>query len=1326
MACAAVGDTGSTWDAAWGAAGLANAPDATAAQYQADVTASGVTALVQPPGQPAPYDFGTYTAITLVGGGNSMAQIIGGASATDANTTGSVQRNSWIAAESGEYMLLVGGNFADNWNAGVPFNFTGDSHILVNGANVGNVIGGNYKDGLSASFTGNSYISVMSGNVRGAIVGAGVVTHNRDVQFAGDTHVFVYVPLADNSGPAVNLLPANAVLGGFGWATNTRKTQTLSGDTHVSVNLGAYSGASASFAKHIVGGGFNGSGANAQVIEGDTNVTVDLGAQSMASGVRVIGGHWVNAGTGRVEGTSNLSISGGGFADWVVGASWTDTAGTNTAHGGVRMLLSGGTFSGNVLGASRLAAGVAKAEVGDVQIEVSGSAALGSTLYGGYYINGTGTDAVEATLGDVAITFAGGEVSNIIGGSYLSRNNADVVVEQGNINIVLQGGVLTGNIHAAGQQTGSSSMRTESTSVSIGSAVQLAAGIAISGDYAGNNITSLVSGQRVLIFNDAATYADTAEVRFESFDEVRVATGGSVVMGELAATSSLLKSGGGSLALSAHSPLSELVISGGSLVSQSGIDAAGLTSLQMAAGTALSGVEGVLSAGGASGTTLNLALAEQNVGLGAAAVPIISGADLTLDITGPENLVLDLSADSVVDILEAHRTAGAVSWVTLTNGSLQMAESAYSAILPELSAYGVRVAGTSGGSILISGEAQDVYYVTADAATTNPHTVNTYPTLGMYAGVVIEGGESLELSLPGDEDAGTVAVVRNLTGGSASTLLLNNSTASGVASAELLQNTDTQMAGDILAGNATVLVKNGNASLTVGGNVQAPNVQVTQGLLLLNGTDNRLQSVNGAGQLTLASGSASAFSFDSDAEARILNIASLVVEDGASITLHSTGSQPLRHAEYVLGEVEHADLGALSLTLSGVPFLRVDAQRSFLAWKDGKLLLYAVESGHNPLQDIAESRNGRAGAHLLWEALPDGGADVAAAYRAAERLAEQGKYADADRLMSAVAGASYAAVGAALHEDMLQRLAAVRNRVVNMGLPECYEYEGLPYVNAWFQMDGGYSDLSSSGTDSGYSLGTWGGTVGLDADFNTSCTAGVAFSALYGDFDASAPDHLSGDLNRYYLSLYGKYRQGAWSHALVLSGGRAEADLQRRVHIPGAYTYATHSSSHGYAFGLLYELGYKFTADDSALSYLQPVFNVAYTHTRLGSFTEQGADAALHVGEQALNALVFGAGVRAQTLIGENSDNRPGTLQARALLKIHALDRHSEADVAFARSAARRSVISAEAGLLGCELGSSVCIPIGPDSAELYLDAAIELRSSCTDFSAAFGLRFRF
>ena len=177
-ACYTEAAVGSSWDPAWGAAGLDGAPNAAEPQYAADISTDGVTALVAPPGGSSPYDFGTYTAITLNGAGNSGAIVVGGASATQSTTTGAVERNSWIAAESGTYSLLVGGSYADNWSGGAVFNFTGDSHIMVDGATVANIMGGNFKDGLSASFTGNSYISVASGNVTGAIVGATVMAHD--------------------------------------------------------------------------------------------------------------------------------------------------------------------------------------------------------------------------------------------------------------------------------------------------------------------------------------------------------------------------------------------------------------------------------------------------------------------------------------------------------------------------------------------------------------------------------------------------------------------------------------------------------------------------------------------------------------------------------------------------------------------------------------------------------------------------------------------------------------------------------------------------------------------------------------------------------------------------------------------------------------------------------------------------------------------------------------------------------------------------------------------------------------------------------------------
>ncbi len=1319
-AAAAVGDTGSTWDANWGAAGLAGAPDAAAAQYQADITAAGVTALVQPDGVAAPYDFGTYTAITLVGAGNAGAQIFGGASATN-GATGAVERTSWIAAEAGQYQMLVGGNYADNWNTGTAMNFTGDTHILVNGATVGTVMGGNFKDGLSASFTGDSYISVMQGSVSGAIVGAGVVAHNRNVQFTGNTHIFVYVPLSDNSGPTVNQLPANMVMGGFGWATNTWKTQTLTGNTQVTVDLTAYNGPAAAFAKHIVGGGFSGAGGNALVIEGDTHVSVDLGTQAAAANVRVVGGHWVNSGSGSVSGTAHLTIGGGTFQDWVVGGSWTDVAGATTAYGGVQMLLNGGRLNGNVAGASYLAAGRGTATVDAVQVQLGG-AELGGTLYGGYYINGTGTDPINAQLGAVEITLASGSLHHVIGGSYIARNDADTVVPQGEISINLQGGTVSGNIHAAGQQAGVSALQTESTTVTIGAGVTFADSSVVSGGYAGAQVTSTITGERTLVFDSAQQYTNTNAVAFESFDAVQVAAGADVAVESLTRVQSLRKTGEGTLSVGSHDSLSGLMVQGGSLSLAGGQNAATLQQLTMAADTQLSGLSGTLSSGS---TVINLTLAPQNIGENTAATPMLLGADLALELPSADNLTLDLSADAVVELLESHRDAGSVSWLTLTNGTLQFDAGAADAIVPSLFPYGIRVSGVSGGSLLLSGQAQGLYYVTADPATTDPHLVTTYPSLGMYEGVVIEGGQSLTLSLEGAADVATQATVRNLTGGTNSELLVQNSSASGVVQVQLEQTADTTMAGSISAGAGTLLTKNGPGMLTVQGALQAPSVQVEGGALVLNGEDNILQRLYGNSSVTLGEASQTTFRFNTDAGEQIIDLARLVIESGASLTLQAEGLAYLNQGEYVLGELGSLSAGGYNLTLSGTPFMRVDAARSFLAQEDGRLLLILVETGNNPLADVAASHNARAGAALLWNTKPTPGGDVEAAYNQVMQLLQSGNTAAANEAMAAVAGASYAALGVAFQHDLQQRLYAIRNRTTNMGLNACYVYDDIPLWNAWVNAEGSYAELQADGTAAGYQLSSWGGTVGVDLAFSDAWCGGFAFTALYGDFDADAPDSLSGDIDTYTLALFAKYQKRRWSHTFVAAGAWLDASLDRRVHV-GQHAYSATADSHGFGVGLLYELGYKIPFNEQQTCYVQPIAQVLYTHNSLCEFTENGADAALHVGSQSQNALVFGLGVRAQTPIGESNADRMGTLQGRALLKLHALDRRGRANVAFADAAYPASVISAQEGVLGAEIGAGLNIPVGVGSGELFFDAAAEFRAHAVKVYGTVGYRFRF
>lgn len=1407
-ACYTEAAVGSSWDPAWGAAGLDGAPNAAEPQYAADISTDGVTALVAPPDGSSPYDFGTYTAITLNGVGNSGAIVVGGASATQSTTTGAVERNSWIAAESGTYSLLVGGSYADNWSGGAVFNFTGDSHIMVDGATVANIMGGNFKDGLSAAFTGNSYISVMSGNVSGAIVGATVVAHDRHSEFNGDTHIFIYTPLSNNSGPAINQLPPNMVMGGFGWATNTRKSQTLNGSTHVTVDLSDCSGPAADFSKHIVGGGFGGSSSNSQLITGDTHVSVNLG--SCSSSARVVGGMWVNAGRGEIQGSTNLTISGGTFNNRVVGGSWTDVSGTTTNHGDINLSLTGGTFNSEVLGATYITTGDCTMSAGRISIDLSGNAVLNSPLTGGYSINGTASAAVNAALGDVSITLNGATVSDVVGGSYTQRNRADAVIAQGDIDISLLSGTLQGKVYAAGRQDGSTSMRTAATTVTMASALTVADGVTISGGYGGSSVSSTVSGVRTLVFTPGS-YNNVAGVSFVDFDVVQVPDTTSVALSSLTTdSSSLTKSGQGNLSIAAHSVFTDITVQGGSLALNGGVSAPALQSLTMAAGTSLAGVQGTITAGTDSGTVLNLALSTDNIGANAAGTPLITGLNATpanLVLEGAQNVTLDLSAEGLMDLLLEHRNQGDVtSYLTLVDGELTCVNPSQLSINELLKTYGLRAVGTADGSLLVNGTSEGIYFVTADASTTDPHEVTTYPTLGLYAGVVIDAGQQLTINLPGDDDASTRAVVNNLMGAADSSLTVQNSSGSGTVTV-LLSNRavdDTGdaaypvlpdrsvMQGEITAGAGTELLKSGDGELVVEGNLRADALGVQAGTLSLNGPDNTVKTltlsagllqlgsgsslvvqnsrgsgtvsiVSGGsllldnvtsegsawnvvnqgqvraditasgnltlGTLTMAAGSVNELVLDTDAPmTHSLTLQGVSVQPGTSrVQLVSAGARLLRSGEYVLGSVGASDVqGDVELRLSGLSFAQLLPDRSYLYAAGGNIVLHAERSPQNLLLSAADSPNSAAGAQLMWNAEPTEHGDLSRAYAELQQLIASGQGAAAGRALAAVAGSSLAVMGPALSEDTERQLRSIRNRTASMGVNPCVVNENMPYCNFWVQAEGDHRHLSDAGDSPGYKFQRWGGTAGMDVDFNPAFTAGLAVTGLYGDLSSDSPDELDCDVSSWYLSAYARYQDRPWVHSFIATFGWVNADPDRRVQV-GGMQYSTEGSTSGHSFGLMYELAYNVLPQryDSTLT-LQPLLNISYRHSSLSGYTERGSDAALHVDPQSMDALRISLGARLQSEFGENIFNRSSMFEFRALLGVDIGDRRGHADVALVNGSGHARVQSAQPGAFGAELGMGLAVPIGAESGTLFLDGSLLLRSHESEFHATVGYRIRF
>ena len=353
--------------------------------------------------------------------------------------------------------------------------------------------------------------------------------------------------------------------------------------------------------------------------------------------------------------------------------------------------------------------------------------------------------------------------------------------------------------------------------------------------------------------------------------------------------------------------------------------------------------------------------------------------------------------------------------------------------------------------------------------------------------------------------------------------------------------------------------------------------------------------------------------------------------------------------------------------------------------------------------------------------------DLAGVLNSLDAAIAAGDRAGADRLGAIFAGAEAAGMGMAFSNDMDRQLRAIRNRTTTMGVGDEYVNPEMPYFNAWINAEGDYQQVKRDGTTPGYSLSSWGGTLGADVDFTPHFTAGLAVTAMYGDYQSESNGMAEGDLDSYYVTLFGRYSgNSAWVHTFVASVGMADASLKRTVtHANGSYT--AEGDTTGMGFGLLYELGYTIALNEEATTCLQPVLNLSYVHTTLDGYRESGSDAALNFGNQKMDTFTVGLGARLQTLVGENVYNRTSMFESRALLKFTTGDRSSSMHTALASLPSMKSrVESEEQGAIGVELGAGLSVPLGADSGTLFIDASLEAYTSYTNVNATVGWRINF
>ena len=735
------------------------------------------------------------------------------------------QGDVWMDVIEGTFGTVVGG-VSNEWSTKLQTStLTGDTHVQLSGnATAEHVIGGNNK-GASTTLTGNTNVTVKDNAiVAGAIIGGSTSAHNAVTTITGNTSVLVTGIQYSNN--------ATVNLGGFRNATDQN---FITGGSAWTANT-----------------------ASGTTVRGNTSVTINVS----------------NAELSDTEGHNN-------FVKNIYGGSYGNTA--SESNGAVQKVEgnSGVSITGK-----------------------EGIAFTGNIMGGSFWNWGNGTTLT--TNGNTSVSIDGGSTftGNIVGGSWrgstwTAEDPTALVSIGGNITVTLGQGTYLGDIYGAGNcGTVGGGVLVSLTGGSIFGAEGEEGGITI-----GGSAGAAVEGNRTLELKGTFGTGVFQNVTFTRFDEINIAQEGtSATIYALTDSPALTKTGAGTLTLGADAAGAATILDGtteGITISEGSLNLSGAGGSHMkgtwniASGSRLTGVSGTVTVGEGGLDGLTIALGTENIGQDTQASGAVisngsgTGSDPNLSIKG-EGLTLDLSNDAVVNLLLDHKTDDSSSYLTLTSGTLTVGDLGDVAFTTDLlSNYGIRVTGTDGGSLVLSGAATGLYRVQEEGG--NAHEVNSYQTLSGYAGVVIGGGQTLTVNLagaPGESD-GQGAKINNLMGATGSSLVVNN-TGDGTA-VVILNNKqmttgeddidpagqDTVMGGSITGGNNVAFIKEGTGTLTVGGKMNVETLVLREGSIVLNGAKNSLDT------LTLEGGG---LTINGNAEIETMT----VTESGGTLTIQGT------------------------------------------------------------------------------------------------------------------------------------------------------------------------------------------------------------------------------------------------------------------------------------------------------------------------------------------------------------------------------------------------------------------------------------------------------
>lgn len=441
-------------------------------------------------------------------------------------------------------------------------------------------------------------------------------------------------------------------------------------------------------------------------------------------------------------------------------------------------------------------------------------------------------------------------------------------------------------------------------------------------------------------------------------------------------------------------------------------------------------------------------------------------------------------------------------------------------------------------------------------------------------------------------------------------------------------------------------------------------------------------------------------------------------------TLGGDGTDPLAD-----GKQKLASDTITSFTANGTDF---GLDTLVLYYSNGELRLMTDLSllGNYCSGILGEDGNAGVGATMADEMLsahPMTGTPLANVLEGIDALIDANDLSAARKLAAAMAGSTVTALGHAQKNALRDQMGTIRDRMGTLGVNDLVVNEDVPNFHLWAQGNGGYAKLDSKGDQAGYTLNTCGGTVGADADFTENVSAGIAFTAAWGDLDAQAADTATGDLDGYYLNLYAQVKGSRQTHKIVMTGASFDATLNRTVNY-GTGSYRAEGSTSGSGFGVMYEGAYDFYLNEDRDAVFRPWINLSVAHSQTDAYTETGEaeNAALRIGKQKMTTSTVAVGVSFAGALSENLLGRPVWGEFRAGVSQDAGDDHSTADVGFASVPGYSGTLKgAKEGRTALQLGAGLNLPVGEQS-NIYFNVNAAFRSQATSATGSVGYRYDF